>query len=487
MPSASARFEARNQARAIPLVTVSLASGHLRQTRIAHNLDQADTTAQNQDRHQEQDTQEVPPPYDSINRNNDHNQVSTRTPNNKDVTEAVLNLSRTLVTNSTAIPKNSPSSSWFFMMIYNWTHTQQSTTTRLFHILTNPTSFVKGINSQNDLARIQQYKEQRKSIQQMTDEQDKLEDDPDMLTNATEMVPVSMMNIKNINLMRDSLPEPGLQGMDIDSSDDVSDDNIAIPGNPRRRIHNYRNPFGTGVDSDVELEDDEGWFGRGEGHSEDGQTKTNSVMLTSTSQIPPRKPSELHNSSLGLAMDPRQFENDIAKITNPISHSTPSLFNTPRNRSANSRSSNVSHSVYSTNAGIHSSSTISTSSSPTHTSEQQQQQQEQQEQTYDTEFHEIETSHLNNGYSIQSELHSHPSLLESPWSETSSTFESSESSKQLLLTVPDIVLSTSATAINVTSTVISTSTSEYSIPSPSISSSSLSSQSSIQSLGKVTS
>ncbi|KAF9133490.1 hypothetical protein BGW39_009680 [Mortierella sp. 14UC] len=335
--SPSSRLEARTQARAIPLVTVSLARSQLRQSRFAalNNMNQSTAEQdldQNQGRHQSQNHNgDQPPSYDSVSSSTTSTTTTTTTthatseslqesrlasPSNAALTEAVLHLSRTLVSSGPTKPRPrpAPTSSWLFMMIYSWTHTQKAAT-RLYHILTAPSSLLQHIQDQNDQIH-QQQKKQRKSIQQLTEEQDRMEDDPDMRFGAvTEMVPVSMMNTRSVASMADeSLPSSQTQDpleLPMLRGDDLNEDST-LPRKPKRRIESYSNPFAP-TDSDTEpQEDDEGWLGRGEDCSEDGVTKTNSVRLTSPTfshtfrgRIP-----EFATSSLGPAMDPRQFESD---------------------------------------------------------------------------------------------------------------------------------------------------------------------------------
>ncbi|KAF9203841.1 hypothetical protein BGZ49_005994 [Haplosporangium sp. Z 27] len=453
----STRFEARNQARAIPLVTVSLASGHLRQTRLANDINSSNNHSQARD-HDQGERQEQPPSYDSIQQgvSNNNTEIATPSPSNKDLTDAVLHLSRTLVSASTEIPKRS---SWLFMMIYSWTRTQQ-TTTQLYHILSKPTTFLKGIRGQNENTQLQQYKRQRKSIQQMTEEQDMMEDDPDMLYNATEMIPVTMMNTRNVASMEESLPEdPQEQDSHVDSSDDDS----AIPRKPKRRIDKYRNPFGSGVNSEDELEDDEGWLGRGDERSEDGYTKTNSVLLTSTklSHSLAKRAPEFLTPSLGPAMDPRQFEAERIKTgTSQISSPTQSLFNTPRSSIVGKPSSKTSQTTYATDAGISSSLTVSTLSEPPYTSENQQQQLERHPNLHIESNISVEAKDdQSEPDSVRNHLQPHPSL-ESPWSESS---ENSALQPQSLHVIPDIVLSTALEP----APFIDASTTEHTSPSPS--------------------
>ncbi|KAI7819228.1 hypothetical protein BC939DRAFT_479743 [Gamsiella multidivaricata] len=329
----SSRLKVRSQARAIPLVTVSLANGHPRQTSTTSNTDHPSSFSFNTDSTAEED---LPPPYDhashstTSNRNdNDNdtendNQLTAATPRNEDLTEAVLHLSRTLVSTSKAIPR--PKSSWLFMMIYNWTHIQRPSS-RLYHILTRPVAFLKGIREPNDQALVHQPKRSHKSMQQLTEEQDRLEDDPDMLNGATEMVPVTMLNIRSAASMEESRPE------DPDAHKESSDDELNTPRKPRRQIDQYPNPFGPGVSSDDELEDDEGWLGRGEDRSEEGHTKSNSVRLTTPtiSHKFSRQMPDFPTPSLGPAMDPRQFESgeDARAGSSRSSVYAASLFNKP--------------------------------------------------------------------------------------------------------------------------------------------------------------
>lgn len=358
--SPSSRLEARNQARAIPLVTVSLARGH-RQTRLANtnsngNYNQSaaeqDLDQNQSSRHQyhnnnnSNDDGDHPPSYDSIATSS---AASSRTgaeslqesrlasPSNADVTEAVLHLSRTLVTPvPTTKPRPQPQpSSWLFMMIYSWTHTQK-TATRLYHILTNPSSLLQHIQGQNDQVH---HKKQRKSIQQLTDEQDRMDDDPDMRFGAvTEMVPVSMMNTRSVaSMTEEALPHTQDQ-MELSSpsspvllGDDFTEDS-ALPRNPKRRIESYSNPFAPTVSNMDPQEDDEGWLGMGEDCSVDGVTKTNSVRLTTPTfpQASRGRIPDFTTSSLGPAMDPRQFENESFTRSEQMpmpSFSTSSVFN----------------------------------------------------------------------------------------------------------------------------------------------------------------
>ncbi|KAF9101499.1 hypothetical protein BGX29_005544 [Mortierella sp. GBA35] len=384
--SPSSRFEARNQARAIPLVTVSLARGHLRQTRLASINSNGTVTnqssaeqdlCQNQDRHQNHTdntttTGDHPPSYDSITtrtqiaitQQGTEPEATTEeslqdsrlaSPSNADLTEAVIHLSRTLV--NPAPPKPHPQPSWLFMMIYSWTHTQK-TATRIYHILTKPSSLLHHIQGQNDQV-YQQQKKQRKSIQQITEEQDRMEDDPDMrFGTVTEMVPVSMMNTRSVGSMMGeeefSLSSHTQDPLESSFLGDSTEDS-ALPRKPKRRIESYSNPFGPTVSNMDEQEDDEGWFGRGEECSEDGVTKTNSVRLTSpmfSHSVRGRIP-EFTTSSLGPAMDPRQFESENNSRSGELpvpSFSTSSIFN---------RSTGVTFDRPSSRASVVSQSTVS--------------------------------------------------------------------------------------------------------------------------------
>ncbi|KAF9914736.1 hypothetical protein BX616_007664 [Lobosporangium transversale] len=347
MPS---RFESQHQTKAIPLVRVSLASGQLRQTRPPNNIDRS--VGKYQDDHeqngqqQQQQQEHSSSPYDSLNQidNSERsNEVALAIPRNEDLTEAVLHLSRTLA-HTKSIPRRSPSSSWLFMMIYNWAHTQ-GTATRLYHILSKPITLIKEIRGQNEKALIQREKKfEVKGIHQITEELDMMEADPDMVNSATEMVPVSMMNVHSASIMKESLR----QGMDDNDTQttDSSDDNDAVTSRqPKRQINKYPNPFGSGVSSSDELEDDEGWFGRGEDRSKTGQTKTNSVRLTSPKLLHHhqhnRRIPDFATSSLGRAMDHRQFERgedmrDQPSCSSPLNVST--IFNTSRGATFNNPS-----------------------------------------------------------------------------------------------------------------------------------------------------
>ncbi|KAF9021850.1 hypothetical protein BGZ52_001408 [Haplosporangium bisporale] len=341
MPS---RFEVRGQARAIPLVTVSLASGHLR-TRVA-NMSSNHSVPSHQDQ---------PPSYDTLSVHNQtvdsstHSQeaqLATASPSNADLTDAVLHLSRTLVSAKSIPPP--PTSSWLFMMIYNWTHTQ--TATRLYHILAKPSTLLKELRSGELL---QQPKKQRKSIQQMTEEQDMMEDDPDMTSEtATEMMPVSMLNARKVLEnddttffeSRNSSGEGSMEGL-------VNENDDGTPRKPKRRIEQYSNPFGPNITD--ELEDDEGWLGRGETCSEWGETKTNSVRLTSTARLLAtanhrRQVDFSTPTSLGAAMDPRQFDMDDT----PANTSPSSSFSlSPTMSSSGSSFTSTSESLFNSSTG----------------------------------------------------------------------------------------------------------------------------------------
>ncbi|KAG0333887.1 hypothetical protein BG000_008804 [Podila horticola] len=347
MPS---RFEVRGQARAIPLVTVSLASGHLR-TRVAN---------MNANHSHNSDGQDQPPSYDTLSVHNQsidsstdpqETQLATASPSNADLTDAVLHLSRTLVSATKPIPPP-PTSSWFFMMIYSWTHTQR-TATRLYHILAKPSTLLKELRSGELLH--QQPKKQRKSIQQMTEEQDMMEDDPDMTSeSATEMMPVSMLNTRKVldnddTLFSESRNSVSGDGGDMEGLMNENDD--GTPRKPKRRIDRYSNPFGPNVTD--ELEDDEGWLGRGEVCSEWGETKTNSVRLTSTARLLAtanhrRQVDFSTPTSLGAAMDPRQFDMDDT----PANTSPSSSFSlSPTMSSSGSSFTSTSESLFNSSTG----------------------------------------------------------------------------------------------------------------------------------------
>ncbi|KAF9141090.1 hypothetical protein BG015_001409 [Linnemannia schmuckeri] len=217
-------------------------------------------------------------------------------------------------------------------MIYSWTHTQK-TATRIYHILTKPSSLLQHIQGQNDQVH---HKKQRKSIQQITEEQDRMEDDPDMrFGTVTEMVPVSMMNTRSVASMVDEALSPSQDPMELSSSSLLGDnftEDSALPRKPKRRIESYSNPFAPTVNHMDPQEDDEGWLGMGEDCSVDGVTKTNSVRLTSPtfSQASRGRIPEFTTSSLGPAMDPRQFENESSPRSGELSvpsFSTSSIFN----------------------------------------------------------------------------------------------------------------------------------------------------------------
>ncbi|KAK5822962.1 hypothetical protein F5H01DRAFT_411157 [Linnemannia elongata] len=378
--SPTSRLEARNQARAIPLVTVSLARGHLRQTRLASpttiNNDthgNSNQSAAEQDLDQDHNHQnhhssnngDHPPSYDSITTSSAASSRTTgaeslqesrlASPSNAALTEAVLHLSRTLVT--PAPPKPRPPPSWLYMMIYSWTHTQK-TATRLYHILTKPSVLLQHIQGQNDQVH---HKKQRKSIQQITEEQDRMEDDPDMHFGvATEMMPVSMMNTRSVASMADEAPPPSSSQdpMELSPSSLLGDDfteDSALPRKPKRRIESYSNPFAPTVNDLEPQEDDEGWLGMGEESSVDGVTKTNSVRLTTPTfpQVTRGRIPEFTTSSLGPAMDPRQFESEPTPRSDALpipSFSTNSIFN---------RSTGVTFDRPSSRASINSQSTAS--------------------------------------------------------------------------------------------------------------------------------
>ncbi|KAF9961774.1 hypothetical protein BGZ72_002013 [Mortierella alpina] len=193
---------------------------------------------------------------------------------------------------------------------------------------------LKEIQGQNEQA-LQQQRKQRKSIQEQTEEQDRLDDDPDMEDGgATEMVPVSMLNTRSIAAMEESLPEDGTQ----DELDDSSDDSVS-PGKLKRKIDRYPNPFGPNVSDMDEQEDDEGWLGSGADCSEYGETKSNSVRLTTPklSQNHSRRIPDFSIPSLGPAMDPGQFESAEPHSSLPTLTAT-SIFNTPRSRATSTYS-----------------------------------------------------------------------------------------------------------------------------------------------------
>ncbi|KAG0354636.1 hypothetical protein BG005_006326 [Podila minutissima] len=384
MPS---RFEVRGQARAIPLVSVSLANGHLR-TRVAN---------MNANHSHNSDSQDQPPSYDTLSVHNQsidsstdpqETQLATASPSNADLTDAVLHLSRTLVAATKPIPPP-PTSSWFFMMIYSWTHTQR-TATRLYHILAKPSTLLKELRSGELLQ--QQPKKQRKSIQQMTEEQDMMEDDPDMTSeSATEMMPVSMLNTRKAlenddTLFSESRNSASGDGGGMEGLMNENDD--GTPRKPKRRIDQYSNPFGPNITD--ELEDDEGWLGRGEACSEWGETKTNSVRLTSTARLLAtanhrRQVDFSTPTSLGAAMDPRQFEmDDTPANTSPSSSfslsptmsssgssftsTTESLFNSSTGATFNCPSSAAARARYSVSARFVAPSTVIATSAAISTS-----------------------------------------------------------------------------------------------------------------------
>ncbi|KAF9583010.1 hypothetical protein BGW38_010437 [Lunasporangiospora selenospora] len=298
------------QPRPIPLVAVSLASRH----------------------HLDSDHPDLPPPYDSHRQHHSsEDSLQLTTASNADQTEAVLHLSRTLVSPIRPLP--SPPSSWLYKMIYSITHTRR-TATRLYHLLSQPGEILKEIQvyvrlhsllSQHHVplqhSKLQHH--QGKSIQQLTEEQDCDEDDPDMMNGtATEMVLVSMLNTRSCDRMQER-PSPDWTDHAYEScgdNDGIRDPDFSTAtadNDPsRRRIDLYPNPFGTNVGYDYAPEDDEDWLGRGEHRSEEGATRSNSVRMTSPrfstsyySRIPEFSTAP---SSLGPAMDPRQFENDVA-------------------------------------------------------------------------------------------------------------------------------------------------------------------------------
>ncbi|KAF9429595.1 hypothetical protein BGZ94_010183 [Podila epigama] len=362
-------YQPRGEAMAIPLVTISLASGHLHQTRLANMSTLEQDTLSNSD---------PPPAYDSLTLtsttttttssdsaqaqdNNQNALVNLATPSNADLTDAVLHLSRTLVSSAKSIPPP-PTSSWFFMMLYNWTHTQR-TATQLYHIITQPVNILKELRLQHQQQQQLQQKKSRKSIQQQTEEQDMMEDDPDMLNGtATEMMPVSMLNTRKVLHNDDVTISRSRRGdkvddgrldhhdgmhLDYDGADNTLETRNKRRKQPRRRIERYRNPFGSNVRSDDELEDDEGWLGRGEACSEYGQTKTNSVRLTSTARhlaiAQHRKPIDFTSpSSLAMAMDPNQFHMDYTPQQQQQQQSRPTnVVPTHHPRNANSSDSSI--------------------------------------------------------------------------------------------------------------------------------------------------
>ncbi|KAF9191610.1 hypothetical protein BGZ51_006981 [Haplosporangium sp. Z 767] len=314
--------------------------------------EQQDHEAEHEHEHEhehrpDQEQRDHPLPYEAApqdSSSHSHRLVTT-SPSNADRTEAALHLSRTFVSTTKHIPQSSTKTSWVFMMIYNWTHTHRAAT-RLYHILTNPSMLLKEIQGHSEHL---QHMMRRKSIQQLTEEQDRMDDDPDMLNDtATEMVPVSMTNIRSAANMEESLPE---DSESLEGHGDSSDDS-ASPRKLKRRIGHYPNPFGPNISSMDEQEDDEGWFGRGEECSESGETKTNSVRLSTPKQphFIRRPIPNFATSSLGHAMDPGQFENtmDIQASPRLSTLSTTSIFNTPTGARFNQPSSNFSPTVEST-------------------------------------------------------------------------------------------------------------------------------------------
>ncbi|GJJ77013.1 hypothetical protein EMPS_09372 [Entomortierella parvispora] len=362
----SARHELRSQARAIPLVTVSLANGHVRQTRRHSNQSRGARHGHSTEHSgggplQRQDLpSDLPPPYDSIQSSssssngqihtpNQNTELVTASPSDADVTDAVLHLSRTLVSSKTSPQPKPASSSWVFMMIYSWTHTTQ-TATRLFHILTTkPSSLLKELQGQNEQALLQQQqqqqKRQRKSIQQLTEEEDRMEDDPDMVNGtATEMVSVSMMNTRTAAAMADTIADTEMQDGSGSREDGSFDDGDSdLPRTPKRRIDQYRNPFAPSVVGMDDQEDDEGWLGNGD--LDDGTIKSNSVRLTATNLTPQRAmPDFARPSSLGMAMDPHQFEtSDRDTIFDAQSRSS---------RNGSRRSLSPPSSIFNTSTGV---------------------------------------------------------------------------------------------------------------------------------------
>ncbi|KAK3814321.1 MAG: hypothetical protein J3Q66DRAFT_346240 [Benniella sp.] len=320
--------------RAIPLVTISFARGHSRQTRLSDNIDRTASSPSSPNSTEE----DYPPSYDAALQSNTRDEsideVATASPSNEDLTQAVLNLSRTLVSTSRTSPPTS-TSTFMYMMIYSWKQTQQ-TAWRFYHILSKPSSLLQAIRGQDGLAPVQSRK-QRKSIQQLTDEADRLEEDLGILDGATEMVPVSMMNSRGTATMEESLPEhPGTPDIHGHSNDGDS-----ITRKPNRRIEQYHNPFIPSVPSEDEQEDDEEWS-EIEEQPEDRNTKTNSVRLTShkLSYATGRRIPDF-TSSLGPAMDPRQFRGDESS-----SSSVSSLFSTPPSATSGQPLSRLSKSNY---------------------------------------------------------------------------------------------------------------------------------------------
>ncbi|KAG0231113.1 hypothetical protein B0O80DRAFT_435322 [Mortierella sp. GBAus27b] len=296
--------------RAVPLVTISLARGHLRQTRLADNVERP--TSRTPRTHPTEG--DHPPPYDVVPpiHTENNNEVATVSPNNEDIAQAVLHLSRTLVSTPKAHPRRP--TSFMFMVIYSWTQTQQ-TALRLYHVLSKPSSLLRSIRGQDDQALVPQHRKQRKGIHQQADEEDW-----DDLNGATEMVPVSMTNVRKTASMEESLPE---HPEDPDMHELSSDDDSTAPRKPKRHIGGYRNPFGPGVSSDDEVEDDELWFGREDRWLENGRTKSNSVRLKS--QTNDRGIPDFSTPSL---MDPQQSEGGDNWSAEPSSSSLLSFSNT---------------------------------------------------------------------------------------------------------------------------------------------------------------
>lgn len=319
--------------RAIPLVTISYARGHLPQTRLADNLERVAGRPYSTD-------EDHPPPYDTASQSSRGSgdsdiEVATVSPSNEDITQAVLHLSRTL-------PKASPHpvSSLMYMVFYGWTQTQR-TALRVYHnILSKPGALLRSIRGQDEQALVQQRRKQHKGIQQLMDEEDRLENDLGVLNNATEMVPVSLMNTQHVATMEKSLPEdpeePDINGLS-------SDDDSTGLRKPSRQIDQYGNPFGPGVSSDDEQEDDEGWFGHEEEQTENESTKTNSVRLLSRklSRSYGRRMPDFITPSLSPPMGPRQFESgnpgSSSSISSTLSRPTGANFGQPLTRLSRSR------------------------------------------------------------------------------------------------------------------------------------------------------
>ncbi|KAI1317394.1 hypothetical protein EDD11_008458 [Mortierella claussenii] len=458
----STRFETRNQAKAIPLVTVSLASGSLRQTCLANNI--IPETADSQGKQHSPSTCDALDSGNYDSSNTGDNEIATASPSNQDITEAVLHLSRSLI--STKIPQPASTSSWLFMMIYSWTHTQR-TTSRLYHILTKPSTLLKDMREQDGWAAVHQQKKQRvKSIQQMTEEQDRMEDISDVTCGATELVPVSMINTRSVATMEESLPEDP-QDLELRTCES-SDEDSTTPRRPRRRIDKYPNPFGTGVSSSDEMEDDEGWFGRGEDRSEDGHRRTNSVRLASPRMAPrySRRMPDFGTPSLGPAMDPRQFESGEDTRTGSLvsSLSTPSPFDTSRAATFNNPSPSISRISHSTGSGAHISSSSSTISSAAsfHTVEQFL-------PSHDTQFdswkpHDRSAAVKDNdrdSYARSNYVRHSSSFVELPWSEPRT--QPSAFDTQSVSSMPDVIMSTSAAFTEIAPTIITVSSSGHSI------------------------